>query len=96
MDGFLRDKATLMLERKRFEEEKESETSRQMALAEMRNKFREMQDIIDSKDDEVVHLNSALARIKNSVTSENSSAAKVVTFTLCLSFVDVVSFLSCQ
>lgn len=66
-----------MLERKRFEEERESDTSRQMALAEMRNKFREMQDLIDRKDDEVAQLNSALTRMKYAMTSENSSAAKV-------------------
>jgi hypothetical protein len=79
MGVYLRDKATLMLERKRFEEEKESDSSRQMALAEMRNKFREMQDVIDSKEDEVAVLNSALMRIKTSVISENSSASKVYT-----------------
>ena len=77
LDGFLRDKATLMLERKRFEEEKESETSRQMALAEMRNKFREMQDIIDSKDGEIAQLKSALNRMKHATSNENSNVVKV-------------------
>ena len=77
LDSFLRDKATLMLERKRFEEEKESETSRQMALAEMRNKFREMQDIIDSKDGEIAQLKSALNRMKHATSNENSNVVKV-------------------
>ena len=87
MDAFLRDKATLMLERKRFEEEKESDASRQMALAEMRNKFRDMQDTIEARNDEIASLNSALIRIKNSVMSENSSAAKVCReFLFCLLF----------
>jgi chromosome condensin MukBEF complex kleisin-like MukF subunit len=53
----------------------------------MRNKFRDMQDTIEARNDEIASLNSALIRIKNSVMSENSSAAKVSRdFLFCLLF----------
>jgi hypothetical protein len=75
--SYLRDKATLMLERRRFEEEREADTARSMALQDMRGRFRDLSDQVASKDEEILALNSHLDRVKKSVQSEHSSTAKV-------------------
>jgi chromosome segregation ATPase len=77
LDNLLREKASLMIERKRFEEEKASDTSLRLAISDMRAKHREMENEISDKEDQINALKTTLVRLQNSLVAEDKDVSKV-------------------
>jgi seryl-tRNA synthetase len=77
LDQLLREKASLMIERKRFEDEKASDTSLRLAISEMRGKHREMENEISDKEDQINALKTTLLRLQNSLVAEDKDVSKV-------------------
>jgi predicted RNase H-like nuclease (RuvC/YqgF family) len=77
IENLLREKASLMIERKRFEDEKTHDTSLRLAISEMRTKHREMETEISNKEDEIQTLKATLVRLQNSLIAEDKDVSKV-------------------
>lgn len=77
LENLLREKASLMIERKRFEDEKANDASLRLAISEMRAKHREMENEIANKEDEITTLKSTLSRLQNTLLAEDKDVSKV-------------------
>lgn len=78
IENLLREKASLMIERKRFEDEKTHDASLRLAISEMRAKHREMETEISNKEDEIQTLKATLVRLQNSLIAEDKDVSKVL------------------
>lgn len=88
LENLLREKASLMIERKRFEDEKANDASLRLAISEMRSRHREMENEIANKEDEINNLKSMLTRLQNTLAAEDKDVSKV----FCI-YLHIVNFL---
>jgi hypothetical protein len=66
-----------MIERKRLEEDRGSDAAMRLAVADMRQRHREMEGEIQEKADEVAALKLHVARMQASMSAEKSATAQV-------------------
>jgi oral-facial-digital syndrome 1 protein len=77
MDVLLRERATLMLERQKFDDMKDDDAAMSMAVNEMRKKHREMQESIILKDDEIAALRLQYARLMTTLGQDENTSTEV-------------------
>ena len=78
MESLLREKASLMVERKRFEDERSADMAMKAAVSEMRHRHREMEDELLQKTDEVTALKKHLQRIQTAMSSEKTATTQLL------------------
>jgi chromosome segregation ATPase len=76
LDSLMREKASLMIERKRFEEERTGDAAMRSAIADMRQRHREMEEGLVEKQQEIDSLKAALARVHNSLSAEDRDVSE--------------------
>jgi hypothetical protein len=82
LDTLLRERAMLMIEKQRFDKEREADSSLQMAVADMRRRFREMEEALLLREDEVASLRLNYNRLVASIASDETASKEVIFFSV--------------